>query len=439
VVTVLRDVTAQRRAARELSWQAMHDPLTGMVNRREFHRRLTLMLAHVDPQRPLALCYLDFDRFKAVNDTCGHAAGDELLRQLAGVIKARVRERDTAARLGRRRVRAPPRRVPRRARHANRRGPPRPPGRVRFAWDGQSFGVGVSIGIVPLTTGHGDPASLLAAADAACYAAKQAGGNRVHVLHPAGGEGARHPEPGVLSLVQRALDGGGFQLYTQAIVPLATGAAGPRVEVLLRLPAATGNALAPGVFMPVAERYHQMRAIDRWVVSAVLAHVQRAPESGFYNINLSTQSIADEGFPAFVVALLGEAGALRGQLCFEVSEVAVVKYRWAAERLIRTLREAGCSIALDDFGVTLTSLAHLRDLPIQYVKIDGRLVSGVEHDPVDSSAVEAIQHVARTLGIRTIAEGVETAATLERLRDIGVDYAQGFAVGAPQPLALAGA
>jgi ammonium transporter, Amt family len=295
--------------------------------------------------------------------------------------------------------------------------------------------VGVSIGIVPLTTRHGEPASLLAAADAACYAAKQAGGNRVHVLHPSG-EGARHPEPGVLALVQRALGGDGFQLYAQPIVPLAPGRA-PRAEVLLRLPVGTGDTLVPGVFMPVAERYDQMRAIDRWVVSAVLGYAQRTPEHSAYNINLSMQSVADEGFPAFLAALLHEAGAICAQLCFEVSEVAVVKYRPAAERLIRTLRDAGCAIALDDFGQTLTSLAHLRDLPLQYVKIDGRLVSGVEHDAVDRSAVEAVQHVARTLGICTVAEGVETITALDRLREMGLDYAQGFAVGAPVPLGIA--
>jgi diguanylate cyclase (GGDEF)-like protein/PAS domain S-box-containing protein len=439
-IVVLRDVTAQRQVAREVSWHATHDGLTGLVNRREFDRRLDLMLAHLDAQRPMALCYVDLDHFKVVNDTCGHAAGDGLLRQLAALIRGRLRDRDTAARLGGDEFALLLGECP--AEHAVRIAEDLRNRIVEFSftWEGRSFRVGASVGVVPLTTKPPDVAAVLAAADAACYAAKQAGGNRVHLLQFTGPAGDRRDErSSVLLRVQRALAGDGFRLYGQPIVPLAgAGVPGGHVEVLLRLATDGGDPLVPNVFMPTAERYRQMRAIDRWVVSTVLAHLEAANGQGpgLFSINLSGQSITDEGFLAFLTALLRDSEVPPARLCFELTERTAVAHPTAAERVMGTLRDAGCSVALDDFGSSVSSFAHLRGLPVDYVKIEGRLVRSLAEDAIDHATVEAIHRIARMLRIRTVAESVDGEGVLQRLREIGIDYAQGFGLARPAPLQL---
>lgn len=439
-VMVFRDVTSQRQLAREVTWHATHDALTGLVNRREFERRLALMLAHVDGHtRPLAVCYLDLDHFKTVNDSCGHAAGDELLRQIAALIRTRIRDRDTAARLGGDEFGLLLGECP--VEHAMRIAEDLRDRLLafRFAWGDRSFRVGVSIGVIPITSRGSDLATVLGAADGACYAAKQMGGSRVHLPGAGGNPVRQRPlDLNVLALVQGALTGEGFRLYGQPIVPLQPAASRDgHVEVLLRLAVDGRDPLAAGAFLPAAERYHQMCAVDRWVLAAVLARQQVTADTGWrgeWAINLSAQSLGDETFPSFVIGRLGESGVDPHRLCFEFTETAAHTSPEATERFVRTVRERGCRVALDDFGSVLSSFAHLKGLPVDYVKIHGRLLCGMLDEPVDVATIEAIHRIARMLGIRTIAKSVESETVLERLRAMGIDFAQGFELAPPTPL-----
>ena len=437
-VMVFRDVTSQRTLAREVSYHATHDELTGLVNRREFERRLALMLAHGrDHLRSLTVCYIDLDQFKIVNDTCGHIAGDELLRQFATLMRSRLRERDTLARLGgdefgillgectldqARRIADDLRELI---------------AEFRFAWDDRSFRIGASIGLVPVT-GGGDLAHILRAADTACYMAKERGGNRVETIDPDGNDQSlRRQEVTLLARMQRALAGGGFSLFAQPIVPLQVGAStGAHVELLLRVTSESGEALAPAAFISTAERYHQMRSIDRWVVEQTFDRLKARPsdETAHCSINLSGQSLGDDEFLRFLLDALESSGIDPTRLCFEITESAAIANLGATVRFITALRARGCLFALDDFGGGLPSFAYFKALPIDFLKIDGRLVRDMVTEPVDAAMVEAIHRVAQLMGIRTVAESVESQATMDKLRELGIDYAQGFGVAVPVPL-----
>jgi diguanylate cyclase (GGDEF)-like protein/PAS domain S-box-containing protein len=439
-VMVFRDVTSQRKLANEVTYHATHDELTGLFNRREFERRLSLMLANGrDQHRPLTVCYIDLDHFKIVNDTCGHVAGDELLRQFAALMRSRVRERDTLARLGGDEfgLLLGECTVEQAARIA---------GDLRdlivdfrFTWEDRGFRIGASIGLVPVASG-GDLPNVLSAADNACYLAKERGGNRIEVLLPdSDGQSERRREMTLLARVQRALAGDGFQLYAQPIVPLQGDGSSPsHVELLLRVTNESGEALPPGAFISAAERYHQMRAVDRWVVTQTFDTLRRtSPTAGAHcAINLSGQSLGDEEFLRFVVAELDASGVEPSRLCFEITETAAIANLGAAVRFITTLRDRGCLFALDDFGSGLSSFAYLKALPVDYLKIDGRFVRDMVDEPVDAAMVEAIHRVARLMGIKTVAESVESVAVMDKLRAIGVDYAQGFGVAMPAPLTI---
>ncbi|MGH8614063.1 MAG: EAL domain-containing protein [Gammaproteobacteria bacterium] len=434
---VMYDVTDSRKAEK-LSYQATHDPLTGLINRGEFERRLQRVLGTAEARDPHALLYLDLDQFKLVNDTAGHMAGDELLHQLAAVLETKTRKRDTLARLGGDEFgvlleHCAPEQALRIA-----RGLVQTVQEFDFVWEAKRFTLGVSIGLVSIPEGGETLPEVLSAADRACYAAKDKGRNRVHVYTASDEELAqRKGEMQWIPRLHRALAENRFRLYAQPIRALGDhGAAGEYQEVLLRLADDEKGVLLPGAFIPAAERYQQMQALDRWVVQTALAKLGAHGDSARLAINVSGQSLGDAGFLDYVTEQLEGSGAGPAQVCFEITETAVITDLKHALNFMHALKQRGCRFALDDFGSGLSSFGYLKALPVDYLKIDGRFVRDITEDCFDLAIVQAIQQVAQVLGIKTIAESVETEPILERLRAIGVDYAQGYAIATPQPLQM---
>ncbi len=438
VVVVIRDVTALSGLEAAISYHAEHDSLTGLPNRKAFESYLTEALATVDRSGPgHVICYLDLDQFKVINDTCGHNAGDEVLKQLSAQFAERIRDTDVLARLGGDEFgillyRCTPDKARRIAESlcALMR-------EYRFHWDGQVYQVGVSIGVVPL-----DPSSTaakhMAAADAACYVAKDQGRNRVHTAHAEDAEVAhRHDEMRLTSRIQQALDEGLFRLRYQKIVPLSPSGA-VEVEFLLSMRSVDGHLMAPGVFLPAAERFNMMGKIDRHVLrlalEAIAGNRPQLRDVASFAINLSGQSLADEEFLDYVLELLDETRVDPRRLCFEITETAVIANLERALRFIEGLRALGCRFALDDFGSGLSSFGYLKNLPVDCLKIDGQFVKNMCSDPIDQSMVEAIHRVGHVMGLKTIAEFVEDEETLVLLRKMGVDYAQGWSLHRPELL-----
>ncbi|HEC13683.1 MAG TPA: PAS domain S-box protein [Acidiferrobacteraceae bacterium] len=439
-VVVFRDVTKMRGLARQLSYQASHDSLTGLINRREFETRLDHALTSAKTEdKHHALCYLDLDQFKIVNDTCGHSAGDELLKQLAALLQTRVRDVDTLARLGGDEF------------GILLEGCPLDKARqigdslrcivkdFRFVWEDKSFEVGCSVGLVPITSHTESLSDLLRAADAACYVAKDLGRNRVYAYKPDDEELARrHGEMQWITRLNAALDSDKFELYYQPIVSLSTDGSGEkRGEILLRM---HGKQLIPPMaFIPAAERYGMMPTIDRWIIKKVFTSFNEAPakrqkEINCLSINLSGQSLSDEGFLNFVLEKLDESAILPHQLCFEITETAAIANPQGAVKFIGHLRDCGCHFALDDFGSGLSSFAYLKDMHVDFLKIDGYFIRDIIDDPIDLAMVESINHIGHVMGIKTVAEFVESESIVNKLKELGVDYAQGYHIARPRPL-----
>ncbi len=435
VVILLGLGLAKQRARRQLQHQARHDALTGLFNRYEFQERLTAALDGVSRGERHVLCYFDLDQFKVVNDTCGHAAGDALLRQVAAFLRAQVQAGDCIARLGGDefawllcrcdldRALVQVRRI---RRHFEQ---------WRFPWKGQVFPVRAGFGLVALEPGIGDWEAALRCADAACFMAKERGCNQIQVYRCDDLTlRQRDREMNWVSRIETALEKDRFRLYAQPIVPLRESReAAPRYEILLRLYEAEGESISPGQFLPAAERYRLMVRIDRWVVERTLALLARFPdhESG-YSINLSGQSLGDRELLALIER--GGRQLAPGRLCFEITETAAIGDLPRALPFLERLQRMGYRLALDDFGTGLSSYAYLRHLPVDEVKIDGQFVRDLCRDPVDLAMVRSINEVAHILGKRTVAEWVEDEAVLEKLRELGVDYAQGRHLGEPLPL-----
>ena len=441
---LLHDVSELRGLARQMSYQATHDALTGLVNRREFERRLdeATESGHRGEGQHV-LCYLDLDRFKVVNDTSGHLAGDSMLREVAKVLRDAVRDSDIVSRLGGDEfgmllVGCPLDKARQIADDVCRA-----VGDYRFVWKDKIFNIGVSIGLVEISRESGTLEELLAAADSACYVAKKQGTGRVAVYSARDEALARHSgEIQWLQRLQSALKESRFQLYHQPIVPAyGQDGTGPAMEVLVRLQDEAGHEVPPAEFVRAAERYRLMSLVDRWVVQTTLAALGRGaiqiPANRGVAINISGQTLADLQFLEFVVECLDSTGVNPSQVCFEITESAVVANLDHARRFVGVLHGMGCQFALDDFGSGMGSFSNLKNLPMDYLKIDGSFMRNLAVDTVNQAMVAAMIKLARTLNFKVIAEQVEDAASLEAARRMGVDYVQGFAVGRPQPLLLA--
>jgi diguanylate cyclase (GGDEF)-like protein/PAS domain S-box-containing protein len=442
-VLVFKDVTELRGMEREMSYVARHDALTGLINRREFENRLQFCLrTAVEEGREHALFYLDLDEFKLVNDTAGHLAGDELLKQVTGVLSAGLRKGDTLARLGGDEFGVLLEDTsPARSREIAQ-------GLIaavkahRFLWGERIFDVSASLGMVMIGEASGDMGQVLSAADAACYVAKESGRNRSHLYEPDDTLVAvRYGEMQWIHRIHKAFEEERFRLYRQPIEPLRQngGARPPLCEIFIRMLDEEGGIASPGAFIPAAERYHLIPSIDRWVVHAAFAALARGPLalagcSTCFAINLSGQSIGEASFLDYVLAELAEAGIAPERLCFEITETAAVANLARATRFIAALKGLGCRFVLDDFGSGLSSFAYLKNLRVDFLKIDGEFVRGMVGDSVQRALVESIHQIGHVMGIQTIAESVENQATLAALRTIGVDYAQGYEIAAPEPL-----
>jgi diguanylate cyclase (GGDEF)-like protein/PAS domain S-box-containing protein len=442
VVTV-RDVTDLRGLTRQMSYQASHDALTGLVNRREFIRRLeeSIEQARGDGHGGV-LCYLDLDRFKAVNDECGHAAGDGMLREVAGLFKEAVRDSDTVGRLGGDEfgillVGCPLEKARQIADDLVRS-----VADYRFVWKDKIFNIGVSVGIVEISRESGSMEDVIHAADSAMFLAKKQG-SHVQVYSARDEAVARsRGEIHWLQQLQGALKEGRFELHAQAIVPVDDSVSGgPGLEVLLRLRDENGVMVQPGEFMDAAERYRLMPHVDRWVVQTALAALGRGavrlPPGRSMCINLSGQTLGDAGFLEFVVDCLDRTAVAPDRICFEVTENSVITNIEHARRFIGVLHGMGCQFALDDFGRGLSSFANLKNLQLDYLKIDGYFIRNLAVDTVNQAMVTAMIKLARSLNFRVIAEQVEDMSALDSARRAGVDFVQGYQVGRPQPLPLA--
>ena len=444
-VLVIKDVTRLRGMERQVSYLTTHDPLTGLFNRPELERRLEAALATARAGlAEHALCYLDLDEFKLINDTCGHVAGDEMLRQLAVRLEETKPDGAALARLGGDEFavlfhETPPdeaRGAAERLRAAV--------ARFRFVWNGEIFDPKVSIGLTRLDGDSETIGQVLSAADAACYVAKERGRDRVHEYQPDDTALARrHGEMRWIHRIHKAFDEDRFRLYQQRIQPLADAGdrAGPDgrrplAEIFIRMLDPDGSLVTPGHFIPAAERYHLIPAIDRWVARTAFRTLTAGGGDPVrsYAVNLSGQSLGDDTFLDDVVAELEASGLDPRRILFEITETAAIAHLAQANRFINVLRAMGCGFILDDFGNGLSSFAYLRNLEVDYLKISSQFVRGVDTSDVQRTLVASIHQIGERMQMGTIAEGVETAEQLEALRLIGVHYAQGYWIEKPRPL-----
>jgi len=443
-VVLLHDVTELRGITRQMSYQATHDALTGLVNRTEFERALAEALesAHRG-EASHVLCFIDLDHFKAVNDSSGHQSGDSLLREVAKLMREAVRDSDIVARVGGDEFALLLPRCPLLKGRQIADDLVRTVGEHRFVWRDRIHTVGASVGLVELARDSGSVEEILAAADSACYVAKKQGAGRV-VVYSARDEVAARTSGEIhwLRILQAALRDNLFRLYWQPIVPAyGQSGTGPSMEVLVRLANEQGQELPAIDVVRAAERYRLMGLVDRWVLQTTFTALGRGAimltAGRSLAINISGQTLADTQFLEFVVDSFDRSGVDPSQICFEISEAAVVANLEAARRFVGVLHGMGCQFALDDFGSNLGSFSSLKNLPMDYLKIDGSFMHNLARDSVNQAMVTATIKLARSLNFKVIAEQVEDAAGLDAARSIGVDYVQGYAVGRPKPLNLA--
>lgn len=440
-VLVFHDVGETRELTRKMSWQATHDSLTGLLNRSEFERLLEENINEVkQDNKHHALLYLDLDQFKIVNDTCGHIAGDQLLKQIAFLLQEQIRESDHLARLGGDEFGVLLSGCPQQEAIKIALKLLAVVNEFRFVWQEKTFEIGVSIGLVQIDGNAAGITSVLSAADVACYAAKDLGRNRIHIYQPDDVEMAkRHSEMQWVSRITNALESGQFMLHRQAIRPIGPAAQASQedehIELLVRMLDEEGALVPPNLFIPAAERYNLMPSIDRWVVREAFAHMAAHPDAyGQVSINLSGMTYSDKNFHDYVRRQLQEYAVAAEKICFEITETAAITHLSQAVNFIREFRELGCRFSLDDFGSGLSSFAYLKNLPVDYLKIDGSFIKDMAHDDIDRAMVKAINEIGHVMGIKTIAEFVEDDEILGILVDIGVDYAQGYGIEVPRPL-----
>jgi len=444
-VLVLHDMTQERQYIANLSWQATHDALTGLANRREFEYRLEQALNGLmrQPSRH-SLMFLDLDQFKLVNDTSGHAAGDELLRHICALLQSGLREGDTLARLGGDEFGILLENCPPEAAEKIAESLRETVQNLHFVWKSRPFMTSVSIGLVHITQMPTSLEASLRAADMACYMAKEKGRNRVQVYHADDTElSVRFGEMAWVQRLHMALEENRFCLYSQEIAGLDPSAQrGGHIEVLLRLQDESGRIILPDSFIPAAERYGLMTTLDRWVVQNVFKVIAQCisetpPDSttplALCAINLSGSSIGDEEFLDYLREQFRRFSIPPNMICFEITETSAIANLASAIRFINELKALGCQFSLDDFCAGMSSFAYLKHLPVDYLKIDGSFVKDMLDDPINRAMVEVINHIGHVMGKRTIAEFVETPLIEQALMEIGVDYAQGYLIERPQP------
>ncbi|MEJ2392778.1 MAG: EAL domain-containing protein [Gammaproteobacteria bacterium] len=446
-VLVIKDISEMRALTNKLAHQARHDSLTGLLNRREFENRLEQTITEIRryPEEQAWFCYLDLDQFKIINDTCGHLAGDELLKQIAHKIISITRDVDHIGRMGgdeftivlKRCNEETATKIMERIRNELHD--------MRFCWDNKCFTFTVSIGIVGITAQSGNAYDVLKAADTACYIAKESGRNRIHLFNEDDKIFAqRQGEMEWVHRIYRAIETGQFVLFYQEIKALEHNKANKQNtgilhgELLIRMLDDDGNLVPPYAFIPAAERYNLMSEVDRHVVHLALNTISRyyhnpMVRNGMFAINLSAQSLSDDEFLNFVQLQLATTKVHPSNLCFEITETAAISNLVKATQFITTLKEKGCYFALDDFGSGLSSFAYLKNLPVDFIKIDGGFIKGMLTSALDHALVSSVNQIGHVVGIHTIAEFVETQEIEERLIKLGIDYAQGYGVARPEP------
>jgi diguanylate cyclase (GGDEF)-like protein/PAS domain S-box-containing protein len=443
-VLVFHDVSESRELNRRLSYHASHDMLTGLVNRREFEARLERALKNArSREAQYALCYMDLDQFKIVNDSCGHSAGDAMLGQLGALLKSKIRWRDTLARLGGdefgvllenctvdEAIEAAEKLL-------------KAIQEFRFLWEDRTFRLGASIGVVPITPETASVAELLTAADSACAAAKESGRNRVHTYQVNDIDlMRRRREMQWAARINNALEEARFELFRMTIQPLQDQDQGAHYELLLRMKDENGQLVSPDVFINAAERYGITPSIDRWVIENafrwLVSEADERQRLSLCSINLSGQTLGDEKFLPFVIEQFEKSGLDATKICFEITETAAIASYSQANRFIQSLKELGCKFALDDFGTGLSSFGYLKHFPVDFLKIDGSFVKEILHDPIDREMVRSINEIGHLTGKQTIAEWAETDEIVTMLKGIGVDFAQGYAIDEPRRIFEAG-
>ncbi|BCG63656.1 MAG: hypothetical protein methR_P1384 [Methyloprofundus sp.] len=441
-VLVFRNVTESRSLAAELTRQALHDPLTDLANRRAFEERMGALL-EITRQHGTEnyLLYLDLDQFKVVNDTCGHDAGDELLKQVAHLMQAHLRKTDLFARLGGDEFGVLLESCDSERAYLIANNLRQAIADFRFAWQINTFKIGVSIGIAKITGTEIKAAEILSAADSACYVAKDAGRNRIHFHEiDASDSSTQQKEMQWITKIQAALDDDLFVLYAQRIQRVTSDQASEHYEILVRMQGESGQLIPPGAFLPAAERFGLIVSLDRWVIQhtfmMLTKHIEEESplDDAIFSINLSGATLTDESLLDYVVELFTDTPVLPQSICFEITETAAIANLTQATRFLTHIQNIGCQVALDDFGSGLSSFAYLKALPINYLKIDGQFVKDISTDSVDRAFVEAINKIGHVMELQTIAEYVEDMQILSILKDMRVDYAQGYGLHKPCPL-----
>ncbi|MEM9451207.1 MAG: EAL domain-containing protein [Cyanobacteria bacterium P01_E01_bin.6] len=450
-VIIFHDVSEERGRAKQLAWRANHDALTGLLNRCAFQSHLEQAIATGKKHQHVhTLCYIDLDHFKIVNDTCGHAAGDELLRQVSMLLQRRIRKTDIVARLGGDEFGILLQNCPLTRAVGLSNTICEELNQFRFVWQDQVFRIGGSIGIAMMDGQTQSVEHVIKAADSACYGAKRRGRGRTHIYQDTDASLSQHSqEIQWFNRLTQALESEQFELFYQLIRPSQTLASDKHhYEVLLRLRDDQNNVITPGAFLSAAERYNLMPSIDRWVIrtffnylAETLSHRNSAldseplvPIAHVYAINLSGASVNDETFIDFIREQFSIHQIPARKICFEITETVAVANLTKAADLMTELRELGCQFALDDFGTGMSSLAYLKALPVDYLKIDGNFIRGIAHDPISCAMVEAINNIGHLIGVQTVAEFVSSPAILEAVKRLGIDYVQGYGIAMPSPL-----
>jgi len=435
------DITSERSMSELLSYQASHDPLTGLVNRREFERRISHALMQCeDDASQHALCYIDLDQFKVVNDSCGHHGGDQLLLKVTDMLKEQIRKNDTVARLGGDEFGLFLENCPLQQATAIAEKVRKAVDEYRFHNNGDTFRISVSIGLIPINAQSTDYSNAMREADAACYAAKDSGRNRVYIYHEDNPEVAsRHEEIQRVVEINKAFDEKQFFLHKQAIFDLqqTEDKAPGFFELLVRMTGDQDELIMPEKFLGAAERYNLITQLDTWVVKTGIDWLCRdeiKAQNYSCAINFSGMSVASSQFLETVMSMLDSSSVDPSRICFEITETAAIENRDKATHFIRKLKAKGCLFALDDFGNGFSSFAYLKTLPVDYLKIDGLFVRDILKDSISYEMVKSINDIGHVMGKKTIAEFVEDEATLSALRDIGVDYAQGHTIARPVPI-----